>query len=471
MDQIKKEHDRDIAHLQRLVREQKEPICLAKSALHSNTTRSSSYKKSGFKLPVDSLNRILSIDTQNKSCIAEPRVSMKELAAATIKKGLVPKVVPEFKGITVGGAVMGCGGESSSHRVGLFHNTARSFDILLGSGEVVRATSSEHRDLFYGVVGSYGSLGCLVRCEIELEEAKPFVAVQMHKYSSGKEAIKKIDALMHQDVPPEFLEGVIFSKDLAVVLEGNKSDTQKGYLLKEGITAPWYYQFIKEKEVAFSMPLEEYLFRYDRGAFWMGSYVFSLPILKKLFCEGIFKLQTPKPFTERERLAFAKLKDPGAILRALSFPVAASQPLYSLLHKCEDWVEDRFIVQDFTLPRATCPAFLDAVEEVCPIYPLWLCPVRAEDGPSLFAPHNLGTSSINIGVYGIPRTIHPLKECLKNLETRLHELSGRKWLYTNSQYTPEEFWSIYSKDEYQALRKKYHAENVWLSIESKVLKS
>ncbi len=471
MDQIRREHDRDVEKLQKLVKEQKEPLCLAKKSLHSNTTRSSGYKKKAFKLPVDSLNRIISIDTEKKRCLVEPRVSMKALAQATIKKGLVPKVVPEFKGITVGGAVMGCGGESSSHKVGLFHNTSTFFDILTGDGSLVRATPRENSDLFYGVVGSYGSLGLLVASEIELEEAKPFVRIKIHRCTSGKEALKIIDQLMHLKMPADFIEGIIFDKDFAVVLEAYKSDTPKGFLLKDSLGSPWYYQFTKEGREEFSMPLEDYLFRYDRGAFWMGSYVFSLPIMKKLLCEGIFKLQEPKPLSLDERMSYSSLRDPNAFIRAVTYPIAASQPLYSLLHKCEDWVEERFIVQDFTLPVTTCAEFLDAVEAICPVYPLWLCPVRAEDGPSIFAPHNLGVNSINIGVYGMPKTGMPLASCLKNLESALKRLSGRKWLYTNSGYTKDEFWSIYPEADYRKLRQKYHAENTWLSIESKVLKN
>lgn len=41
---------------------------------------------------------------------------MDALVEATVKHGLVPPVVPEFPGITVGGAYNGTGGESSSFR-------------------------------------------------------------------------------------------------------------------------------------------------------------------------------------------------------------------------------------------------------------------------------------------------------------------------------------------------------------------
>ena len=48
------------------------------------------------------------------------------------------------------------------------------------------------------------------------------------------------------------------------------------------------------------------------------------------------------------------------------------------------------------------------------------------------------------------------------------EAQGRKVLYSYSYYTPEEFWSIYPKKEYDRLRQAYHA-NTWMQLDQKVL--
>ena len=45
---------------------------------------------------------------------------MESLCAHLLPLGLLPRVVPEFRQITIGGAVMGLGIESSSFRHGLF---------------------------------------------------------------------------------------------------------------------------------------------------------------------------------------------------------------------------------------------------------------------------------------------------------------------------------------------------------------
>jgi hypothetical protein len=274
---------------------------------------------------------------------------------------------------------------------------------------------------------------------------------------------------MHNSEPSEYIEGIIFSEEHAAVIEGNLSLIPAGKVYKDSPFAEWYYQFVRESE-SFSMPLIDYLFRYDRGAFWMGSYVFYPAIFKKLCTEAIWKVKTPELFTDSERLEFAKIREPHPVLRTIGSPFASSQKLYSLLHTCEDWVQHRMIVQDFTLPESTVRDFLHDVENICPVYPLWLCPVRSSQDSQLFAPHDLqGQNGINIGVYGIPNNTQSIRGCVEELEQKLKEKSGRKWLYTHSGYSQEEFWNIYDKAAYQKLREKYGADGVWLSIEDKVL--
>jgi hypothetical protein len=202
----------------------------------------------------------------------------------------------------------------------------------------------------------------------------------------------------------------------------------------------------------------------------MGGYVLHLPILKRLFCEGIWKMQTPQPFSANDKKAFSKVHEPNAIVRACTFPFTSSQVLFSLLHSCEDWVKERFIVQDYTVPEEHVSSFLEELCDIAPIYPLWLCPVKKQFTSQLFAPHSLnGQNSINIGVYGVPNTAKSLEMCVLEQELALKKCQGRKWLYTHSCYTPDEFWTIYSEPEYRELRQKYHAEGIFISIEDKVL--
>jgi hypothetical protein len=148
-----------------------------------------------------------------------------------------------------------------------------------------------------------------------------------------------------------------------------------------------------------------------------------------------------------------------------------SQQLYRLLHQGEKWVKDRLLIQDFTLPESKLMEFMADVEKQTSIYPLWICPIRRAEASQLFAPnvsHN-DPLTINVGVYGLPKTLRPAAEVLATLERRAAQLGGRKWLYTHSCYSLDAFWQIYPEADYRMLRQKYNADGVFMSIENKVL--
>lgn len=71
---------------------------------HGSTlsTRQSSRKRNQV-IDVSSLNHVLGFDQEKKTVLVEPNVPMDRLVEATLKEGLLPKVVMELPNITVGG--------------------------------------------------------------------------------------------------------------------------------------------------------------------------------------------------------------------------------------------------------------------------------------------------------------------------------------------------------------------------------
>ncbi|MCE5295271.1 MAG: FAD-binding oxidoreductase [Chlamydiales bacterium] len=456
-------HDQQIRKIAEELKALNQPVSLDKSASQSNTTRGSVYKQHTKKLSLDCLNRVLRIDKEKMVAHVEPRICMKDLVLETLKQGLIPLVVPEFAGITVGGAIMGCGGESNSHIYGLFHDTCLEYELLTGSGDVIHASPHEHPELFHAVTGSYGTLALLLKAEVRLAKALPFVTLTVHHFGSSQEALTFMRSRLHQ----EYLEGIVFSDTHAVVIEGRQTEQPAATLFTNSAHNPWYYAYVQKQHSQFSMPIFDYLFRYDRGAFWMGAYVLQASILKKLLLEGIWKLKKPSRLTEDEIKKFSKIAAPNAALNFITHPFTNSQTLFKLLHMCETWVNERFMVQDFTLPEENASLFIETLTKNCPIYPLWLCPIKNAPTTQLFAPNALeGQYSINVGVYGIPNSS---QEALGLLERRTRELKGRKWLYAHSAYSEQEFWDIYPKTQYEKLRFEYESAKTLLTIDNKVL--
>ncbi len=401
----------------------------------SNTTRSSAYKDQ--TLNINSLNKILAIDPVKQTVLVEPRVTMEQLMRATLKHGFVIPIVPEFKGITVGGAVMGAGIESSSHRFGLFSDTCVAYEILLGDGTVVHASPETHDDLFYGIAGSYGSLGVLLSIKIKLIPAKPWIKLYYRRASSAQEILSS---------KADFIEGFIFSQGHITVVEGYFSDEDDAPILNLKPWNPWFYQHVKKALHEEKISTFDYLFRHDRGAFWMGAYA-NLKRSYKL-------LQ----------------KDPHFLFRLLWGWKMTSRNLYSRLHAgAEDWVSGQFVIQDCSIPSTEIDPFLDKIIREIAIFPLWLCPAKTTQKPQIFSPHFLpGKDLINVGVYGVSPKDKAAPVLVRQLEQWTTASEGRKMLYGYSYYTNDEFWRIYPKDDYEQLRRIYHADR-WLHITTKIL--
>jgi FAD/FMN-containing dehydrogenase len=111
------------------------------------------------KIDVRHFNHVLEVDPERMIADVEGMTTYEALVDETLEQGLLPRVVPELKTITVGGAVSGLGIESSSFRFGLVHETVQEMEILLGNGRMVVCSGRENQDLFYGFPNSYGTLG------------------------------------------------------------------------------------------------------------------------------------------------------------------------------------------------------------------------------------------------------------------------------------------------------------------------
>lgn len=475
-------------YTQRQSQDNPPPLSLKYHSNDSYTTRTKSYKNGCHTLDCGALNHIIKIDPINQVVVVEPRVTMKTLVQALLPYGLTVPIIPELKEITVGGAIMGMGAESASHRWGTFNDICHSFELITGDGTLLKASPSENADIFYGVPGSYGSLGVLVSAELKLIPAKDFVRLRYHVFSDPYKAIQKLQELSHDPKSPDFIDGLIFANDLAVVVEGNMESKENipqnlSTFSLDPISSEMYFQHVKKIALENSSKLheelmthEDYFFRYDLGAYWTGSYLFHFSLLARLLIQGILHLfkSNQEWFTESEIQQFHRIPTSNSLLRTLFRPLMPGKRLCKLLHKAEKWIQNRFIIQDFCIPEAKANDFLTDILTDPAIFPIWLLPVKGTNHPQIFAPHLLSGNEkegyfINFGIYGIPSYSAPIWQITQKIEQKTQSYGGRKALYSRSYYDQNEFWSIYSRDDYDALRSKTSAKGVWHEITDKVL--
>jgi FAD/FMN-containing dehydrogenase len=210
----------------------------------TNSTRQQRFKK-GNMVDVSALNNVIEVNTEERYVLAEPNVSMDDLVRETLRHGLLPKVVMEFPGITVGGGIQGGAGESSSFKYGLFHSTCLEYEIVLGDGTVVVCSPNVNQDLFYGTACSYGSLGVITLAKIALVDSKPFIKLTYTRTGDTSSFFKLLYNEIDRKV--DYVDGIIFLNDHSVVMSGVFSElTSLPISTFTKRTDPWFYLHAKE---------------------------------------------------------------------------------------------------------------------------------------------------------------------------------------------------------------------------------
>lgn len=412
----------------------------------TNSTRALTLKKN--LVDTSKLSHVLSVDTKEKTCLVEPNVPMDRLVEETLAFGLVPPVVMEFPGITVGGGYSGTSGESSSFKHGFFDRTILSVEMVLANGDVVTLSPDERADLFHGAAGAVGTFGVTTLVKLQLQEAKTFVETTYHPVESMAEAISKLQEFT-VDQTLDYVDGIMFSKSHGAVITGrltNDLDPLDEMPIQcfSAAQDPWFYLHVQEaikknakKPTIEAIPLPEYLFRYDRGGFWVGASAFDY-----------FKF----PFNKFTRWWLDDFLH--------------TRMMYTALHASGE--SKKYVVQDLALPYETAEQFVEYTDKEFGIYPLWLCPLKQSPYPTMHPHFNEVEADgktlqpmLNIGLWGFgPKDHDEFIRKNRALESKLRELGGMKWLYAHTYYDENKFWEQFDREWYDKLRTKYGAESL-----------
>ncbi|KAI4126484.1 MAG: hypothetical protein LQ338_003734, partial [Usnochroma carphineum] len=409
----------------------------------SNSTRPTSTKGQNY-VDTGHLSKVLEVDPIRKVCVVEPNVPMDQLVKATLAHGLVPPVVMEFPGITVGGGFSGNSGESSSFKHGLFECTISLIEIVLANGDVKTCSATENTDLLHGAAGTLGTLGVVTLLEVRLMAAMKYVQTIYHPVRSVQDAIDtlRLFTLKHaKDM--DFLEGGLFSREEGVIVMGRLTDDDPppGWPVQTFSAAkdPWFYLHAREaarRTISGSVdfvPLVDYLFRYDRGAFWAATRGFEY-----------FKA----PFNRLTRRLLDNFMHTRVLYKALD-----ASP-----------ISHQYIAQDMAVPLGRAVDFIDFLVSETGIWPLWLCPIQQIPYThlnSFVRGQGIWEPILNVGLWGAgPKQSKDFITLNRRLESKLVELGGTKVLYAHTYYTEDEFWKVYDKDWYDDLRERYGAHSL-----------
>jgi len=391
------------------------------------------------KLDVRDFNDVLRIDAAAGYVEVEGMTPYVTLVAECLKHGVMPAVVPQLKSITIGGATAGCGIESSSFRYGLVHETVQEMEILLGDGGTVICTpDNQHRDLFYGFPNSYGTLGYALKLKVKVVPVKPYVKLTHQKYSDPQVYFTELARNCNRpDV--DFVDGVIFGRDEMILTLGQFTEQAPytGDYTYERI----YYKSLRSRAEDF-LTAQDYLWRWDTDWFWCSKNLFAQnPIVRHLYGKSHLNSVT---YTKIMRL----------------------NSRWKLMHHLHQLlgIHTESVIQDVEVPVEHAPEFLAFYHDVIRFMPVWVCPTRVYDKNARFDLYRLDPQKlyVNFGFWDVIRSRRKLPPGYYNrqIEEKVMSLGGMKSLYSDSYFTPEQFWRIYNKPTYDRLKKKYDPQGV-----------
>lgn len=393
----------------------------------------------GGRVDASGLNRILEIDRELRTCTAEPGVTFAEAVTATLPYGLAPAVVPELEGITLGGAIAGCSVESSSFRHGGFHDTCVEYELVTGAGEVLTCSREQEPFLFEMVHGSYGTLGVLSRVSFRLVPATSYVRVEYERHpDAGSFHRALLERCEAKDV--DFIDGIVHRPSDWVLCVGRFAET-----VPRASSYRWldvYYKSTRRlRQDHLTTP--DYFFRYDTEAHWLSRTVPPLEWKPVRFALGKAFLGSTNMIRWSKRLA----------------------PVFRRIRRRPD------VVCDYFIPAKRVPEFYEWYLREMPYFPLWVVPYRVRQVYPWLSDEHAGRFEgdlfVDLAVYGM-RNEDPRVDRSEQLEEKAFELGGIKTLISRNHYSPERFWSIYHRANYQKAKERMDPHGVFPDLYEKL---
>ena len=406
------------------------PVRLAKSTSNLFRDRGSIPRQ---MLNVSTFRHVLDVDAARGTVEVEGMTTYEELVEATLAHGLMPAVVPQLKSITIGGAVSGIGIEASSFRYGLVHETVSEMDVLLASGEIVTCTAkNEHRDLFFGLPNSYGTLGYILKLKALAIPVKPYVRLTHIRIPDTDDFFASLQDWCTEGT--DFVDGIVFRRNDHYLTVGRFVD--EAPYTSDYTYLDMYYRSIPARSEDY-LTTHDYLWRWDTDWFWCSKnlYVQNALMRRLLGRKRLNSITYQKVMRWNGRVGFT---------RTLS-----------------KWFgyHSESVIQDVDIPIKNAPGFLDFFHREIGIKPLWICPVGRPPTDSAYPlfPMTADSLYINFGFWDVirERQERPAGYYNRQVEEAVVDLGGIKSLYSSSYYPEEDFWSLYGGKTYRELKQRY----------------
>ena len=412
------------------------PLSIRKAGVSHQVPKARDLRRDDDKIDCTDLTEILAIDPVARLCVAESGVTFVDLVEATLKHGLVPIVVPELKTISVGGAIAGCSIESMSFVHGGLHDTCVEYEVVTATGEVLTCRpDGPDADVFEMVHGTFGTVGILTRLTFKLVPAKKYVHLVHEKHTTLASYLAAIERhAASRDV--DFIDGIIHSPSLWVLCLGRFVDSAPYTSRYDWVKIFWKSTASRKDDY---LRTADYFFRYDRG------------------------VTNVRPKSLVARLLFGKL------LSSTQWLWIAEKVHFLLPH------EQPTITLDVFVPFRRVTEFMEWYQREFDFFPLWCVPYRVvKPYPWLterLRPPPDDNLYLDLAIYGMSERGRDGRNYHRLMEEKLDELGGFKTLIAHNYYPEDEFWTIWNKPAFEAVKARTDPRNLLRGLYEKTCKA
>jgi cytokinin dehydrogenase len=155
----------------------------------------------GVIVDTSSLQRIHEIDAEGETAIVDCGVVWRDLVAATVPQGLVPRVLTNNLGVSISGTLSMAGLGVASFRYGTQADNAVELQVVTGTGDIVVCSREENRELFDVVRCGLGQFGIITRAKVRLRRCQPLVRKYYLLYDDLGALMEDAKKVMSPDNP------------------------------------------------------------------------------------------------------------------------------------------------------------------------------------------------------------------------------------------------------------------------------
>lgn len=115
------------------------------------------------------LDHFIDFDETTGALTCEAGVSIREILQLVVPKGWFIPVTPGSSFVTIGGAIASDVHGKNHHLSGTFSDHLLTFDLMLGTGEIVKVAKHIYPDLFKATCGGMGLTGIILSASFQLK--------------------------------------------------------------------------------------------------------------------------------------------------------------------------------------------------------------------------------------------------------------------------------------------------------------